>query len=536
MHMRHRIPTIFNLSMVDVLCCALGCVILMWLINYREAKRRAAAAGETTKLLATTRTNLAAARTELDGLRKKHGETQAALAAANNTLAISQRDLYALKEKHVHALAVLAQARESLASAKKKHGETVATLTVTRSQLAGLEETIKALQAQNAETSAGLKVKTKEQVALALKLAAAERTLTALDKEIAGKKTELAALSARVDDLAGRLLASQELVGRLKKSEASLKTEAGDVRDRLATAEARLLRLGKDLAGGKKALTDADRRILELLAAKAALEEKLGASAKSADRRIVELLAEKALLEQKLSASGRTVAGLEAGAKALKGQLAAARAVADNRFAGLELTGKKVVFLIDISGSMKRRDEATLSPAKWPAVCETVGKLVRSLPDLTHFQVILFSDSTKYLLGHDGEWLVYDAATSPGLLVEALKKVDPDGGTKMAPAFAEVFRFRPQGLDTVYFFSDGLPNEDDNLAPEVARLPEGQLSTYLSNRIRQTLKTVWNRPEPGRPAVRINAVGFFFDTPEVGAFLWALAREHDGGFVGMSRP
>jgi hypothetical protein len=36
--------------------------------------------------------------------------------------------------------------------------------------------------------------------------------------------------------------------------------------------------------------------------------------------------------------------------------------------------------------------------------------------------------------------------------------------------------------------------------------------------------------------VRINAVGFFFDSPEVGAFLWALAREHDGGFVGMSRP
>src|SRR5262245_50740598 len=35
---RHRIPSIFNLSMVDVLCCALGCVILLWLINLRSAK------------------------------------------------------------------------------------------------------------------------------------------------------------------------------------------------------------------------------------------------------------------------------------------------------------------------------------------------------------------------------------------------------------------------------------------------------------------------------------------------------------------
>src|SRR5215475_2298069 len=37
MRVRHRIPSIFNLSMVDVLCCALGCVILLWLINLREA-------------------------------------------------------------------------------------------------------------------------------------------------------------------------------------------------------------------------------------------------------------------------------------------------------------------------------------------------------------------------------------------------------------------------------------------------------------------------------------------------------------------
>ena len=39
MRVRHKIPSIFNLSMVDVLCCALGCVILLWLINLRNAKQ-----------------------------------------------------------------------------------------------------------------------------------------------------------------------------------------------------------------------------------------------------------------------------------------------------------------------------------------------------------------------------------------------------------------------------------------------------------------------------------------------------------------
>ena len=39
MRVRHRIPSIFTLSMVDVLCCSLGCVILLWLINLRDAKQ-----------------------------------------------------------------------------------------------------------------------------------------------------------------------------------------------------------------------------------------------------------------------------------------------------------------------------------------------------------------------------------------------------------------------------------------------------------------------------------------------------------------
>ena len=56
---RHRIPTIFNLSMVDVLCCALGCVILLWLVNLREAKQRAQAAGQTSAMLARTQSQLA---------------------------------------------------------------------------------------------------------------------------------------------------------------------------------------------------------------------------------------------------------------------------------------------------------------------------------------------------------------------------------------------------------------------------------------------------------------------------------------------
>ena len=36
--------------------------------------------------------------------------------------------------------------------------------------------------------------------------------------------------------------------------------------------------------------------------------------------------------------------------------------------------------------------------------------------------------------------------------------------------------------------------------------------------------------------VRINSIGFFYQSPNVGAFLWNLSRENDGSFVGMSKP
>jgi hypothetical protein len=54
--------------------------------------------------------------------------------------------------------------------------------------------------------------------------------------------------------------------------------------------------------------------------------------------------------------------------------------------------------------------------------------------------------------------------------------------------------------------------------------------------IRDLLARNWNRPIVGQARVRINTVGFFFESPDVGAFLWALARENDGSFVGMSKP
>ena len=108
--------------------------------------------------------------------------------------------------------------------------------------------------------------------------------------------------------------------------------------------------------------------------------------------------------------------------------------------------------------------------------------------------------------------------------------------TRGRPGWA-AFQYRAQGLDTIYLMSDGLPNIGEGLTAEAARtMRETERTEALSRHIRSALKARWNAAQPGRPRVKINAVGFFFESPDVGAFLWALTRENDGSFVGMSRP
>ena len=55
---------------------------------------------------------------------------------------------------------------------------------------------------------------------------------------------------------------------------------------------------------------------------------------------------------------------------------------------------------------------------------------------------------------------------------------------------------------------------------------------HLGKFVRGKLLSTWN--PPAKDAVRINSIGFYFaESPDVGAFLWALTREHRGSFVGL---
>jgi predicted nucleic acid-binding Zn-ribbon protein len=477
MRVRHRVPSIFNLSMVDVLCCALGCVILLWLLNLREVRRRAEEAGRTDQQLTATLKDLAATVEERDTLRRR-------LAEATDQFTDLSSQYRTLQGQLTDSGRQLADTRKRLAASEEQGRGTSALLTKTqgerdaaRTQAADLDKLLAALRVEKKDAEDRL---AREK----LDAGELEKRLTARLQDAEAALRKLQALADLVPDLQDKVKGYREKLAAEEALSKGLEKEMADKLRELAT-------LSKDLAARDRNLNEA-RTVIE---------------------------------------------GLETEKKTLRNETDRLRASADNRFAGVTLTGRRVMFLVDMSGSMELVDENTPAPEKWQGVRDTLAKVLRSMPDVEKFQVIVFAARPYFLLGNEGRWLSYDSKASPDQVTQALARIKPDGGTNMYSAMEAAFRYRDQGLDTIYLLSDGLPNQGEPLRPDQLKsMSETEKGEILGKYIRRALKGSWNRPVEGQPRVRINAIGFFYESPDVGAFLWALARENDGSFVGMSKP
>lgn len=508
MRIRHRIPTVFSLYMVDVLCCALGCVLLIWLDQSHTATQNLDAAAE----------KLAAADRREEETKQHLSEAKELLADLNTRLENAEADKKNLK-------ALLA----TLEGDKKNLTTRLDTLEADKKDV---EKRLSAALLQTRELDDKMKERNNRVVSLEKELQTllsqlndAKTTATDLGKDLKDAQATAALVPDLRKDLkmtkeklaeeaALALALDNEVNQRLKELKELNKTLA-DLRDTKATLETKVDVRDKELAAAKVYRTKLE-----------AAEQQLQLLEKQMTQRQKEL----ALAEEKL-------ATLTTEKNRSLDELARLKSAEDARFAGIQLTGKRVVFLIDMSGSMELVDEKTEAPEKWRGVRETAVKIMRSLPELEKFQVIVFSDKPSYLFGDNGGWIDYEPRTSSDRTFKALAAIKPKGGTNMYTAMETAFKLRTSGLDTIYFLSDGLPNLGEGLTREqAAKMTELEIGEVLGKVIRKKLKSDWNKPLPKQPAVRINTVGFFYESPDVGAFLWALAREHDGSFVGMSKP
>lgn len=477
---RQRVPTIFTLYMVDVLCCALGCVIFLWFLKLHEAHLREKAAAQTSSQLT---------------------HTQAQLDLTSQAVADARARLHSTEEERDHLRADRDAARSRLAKLENQLANMLGRATTAEDRLAKKEKQARELE---------------------MDLQGAKERSNVLDARLKEKDTLARSASRTADELALKL---RDVDARRRELQPqadlvpALRDEIRLSREKLAALQGRIDSLDKELSDRRKDLAGADRSVLNL-------EEE--------NRRLGRELHERT---KESTDANQTIEGLKTDKKQLAEQMNRVRAASENRFAGLTLTGRRVMFIVDMSGSMDLVDEKTLAPDKWLGVRESLAKIMRSLPELEKFQIVVFSDRVSYLLGSEDRWLDFDARSTPDQVLRSLAAVRPKGNTNMHDAFEAAFRFRQAGMDTIYLFSDGLPNIGEGLNEEASRtMRESDRAEVLGKYIRRKLASDWNRETPGRPRVRINAIGFFYESPDVGAFLWALTRENDGGFVGMSKP
>jgi len=462
MRHRHRTPSIFSMSMLDVLCCALGAVILLMLLNFVTAYNKAQA--------------LSISEKELKQSTREFKDSQASLQLTKSDLSTSMELIDSLRAQvnkltgEVNSARSMASTERSTLEARLKKLDQE--LTTTRSLLKQAEIDRESAEALLAEARTGRQE--------AMKDAKSARS------ELSKQNEKLSATADRIPEL------QKTLSDSMKRSEKA--------QDRIVALEGDLQNL---------------RKMLEQAGLKLATTEKEKQAALDLAKLDAETL--RKLLDEQQATSGR-----------LRTQLQ----IASNRFAGIDLAGKRVICLVDMSGSMGAVDSNTLEPTKWPTVCQTVQQVLKSLPDVEKFQIIVFSDKNDYPMGKPGEWIDFDRSKSPDAVLAALTKVKPEGNTQMYGAFETAFSYRSKGLDAIYLFSDGLPNIGPGLPanPPTDELVQG---TMLGNHLRDAIKKQWNTVTP---KVRIHAIGFFYESPALGAFLWGMTRENGGNFVGMSKP
>jgi hypothetical protein len=515
MLMRHKVPTVFNIYMLDIICCALGCVILLWQVAHQEAedqtdkaKKQEVAAKSAQKDFEKAKDDLLSASNDVSDLQATLAEWQVKYQGVAKSLADTEKDRDAANKLAADRQVALDKMRFDLGLSDKQ---------LKRLQ-ADLEELLASEKKSKAERTGLVKLNAE----MLAKIALSEKKITELKGEITLKQGEIDAAKKKWADGAAALKLSEEELRKLKKLADALRDDSKETLNQLKLTELQLKMREQDLDKSRKELlafsTSKDKGAKELADAKSLIEQ---------------LTRERDQWKEKGLASNAALGTLTQEKDKLSKRIVDLQAEVEQRFAGIPLTGENVVFLIDISGSMALKDENVDDPEKWPFLCETLMKLMKSIPTLQRFQVILFSDKASYLFGNRDSWYKYEGPKTAKQTHDALRKVKVEGGTNMHAGFEEAFRYRKIKLDTIYLFSDGLPNLGEGVPASVAKLTEAQRNQYLSKFIRDKLKSEWNSPKEGEHDVRINAVGFFFESPDVGAFLWALAREHRGAFVGL---
>jgi uncharacterized protein YegL len=169
-------------------------------------------------------------------------------------------------------------------------------------------------------------------------------------------------------------------------------------------------------------------------------------------------------------------------------------------FYGLKTEGQRILFVVDVSGSMEGKDEGDLTDRVVAQATQTGGQAVgdalggsvgsfigaqtaaeatklggakrelipaiQGLPESTSFSIITFGNDTK-------EWyrgMVPATGSNRNLAVAFLKQLEANGGTPASQALTKAFESKDASI--IFFVSDGQPTDSspDQILGQVTTL------------------------------------------------------------------
>ncbi len=199
---------------------------------------------------------------------------------------------------------------------------------------------------------------------------------------------------------------------------------------------------------------------------------------------------------------------------------------------GLKLGGKRILILLDVSGSMlddtivniirfrNMRDGIKRNAPKWVQTLRMVDWLTARFPRDSRYQIYVFNTETRAVMpGLAGKWLDVGNKAELNSVIEALGKIVPEGGTNLERAFAAIGKLRPRP-DNVYLITDGLPTQGSRRVRGVT----------VTGKQRLDLFTRAVKQAPGNVPINVILAPLEGD-PEAAFAYWRLAMSADGSFI-----
>ena len=199
---------------------------------------------------------------------------------------------------------------------------------------------------------------------------------------------------------------------------------------------------------------------------------------------------------------------------------------------GLKLGGKRILILLDISGSMlddtivniirfrNMRDGLKRNAPKWIQTLRMIDWLVAKLPRDSQYQILLFNTKTRSVLpGLAGKWLSVSNKAELNSVIDALGAIVPEDGTNLELAFTAIDKLRPRP-DNVYLITDGLPTRGSKKIR----------GTTITGKQRMDLFARAVKKVPGNVPINIILVPLQGD-PDAAYAFWRLAMTTDGSFL-----